>query len=722
MKITVEQALLHADSHAHKGNVAKAEKLYMLILQAAPNNERARQGLASVSAQNSEAVQPTPQSPPQDAIDELVDLYNQKQYERVVERAKDLTEKYPKAFIVWNFLGAALYGLKHTENAFKAFEKVVAINSNFPDAFNNIAIIYNDNFDYTSAIKASTKAIALNSNYANAYNSLGNALMGLGHWDQAFRAYSMAVTKKSDYTSAYNNMGIILKEQGKLDEAIHYFRKALSCNPNKPGTYNNLGNTLRLKGALETAIDSYIKALLLKPDYVIVETQLLHQKQHICDFEISSHLTEASSRLGITTDAVPPFSTLSWVDNPNEQQLRSEKWASERYRQEPLLLPARPTIRPERIKVGYFSADFHDHATMYLMAGLLREHNKEEFELFAYSYGCSKSGNWRKKAEDDIDFFYDVTDCSDRAIVDLARSHGLDIAIDLKGYTQHSRSGIFQFRVAPIQMNFLGYPGTMGADFIDYIIADPIVIPDDQREFYSEQVIYLPHSYQPNDDTREIADTQTTRSDFGLPEDAFVLCCFNNNYKISPREFGIWMRLLDQIDGSVLWLLKSNKWAEQNLRKETELRGVAPERLVFAERSPHTDHLARHRHADLFVDTFNCNAHTTASDALWGGLPVVTKQGKQFAARVAASLLKAVGLPELITETEEDYERLIIELARQPKRLSAIKAKLAKNRSSEPLFDTKRYTRNFERGLKAAYDLYFEGKQPADIWVSEDEV
>ncbi len=447
---------------------------------------------------------------------------------------------------------------------------------------------------------------------------------------------------------------------------------------------------------------------------------MLHQRQHICDFTVGEQLKEASYRLGIETEAVTTFAALPWEDNPSYHLLRANRWSREKYTQSPRPLPARPKTRSERIKIGYFSADFHDHATMYLMAGVLRQHDRSAFETFAYSYGRSKSGEWRKRAENDVDHFFDVTDQSDRQIVDLVRSHALDIAIDLKGFTAYTRSQLFQYRLGPIQINFLGYPGTMGAEFIDYIIADPVVIPAEQRQFYSEKVVYLPHSYQPNDNERPISTSNTTRSDVGLPEDSFVFCCFNNNYKISPTEFDIWMRLLHKVDGSVLWLLRSNEWAERNLQNEAAARGIDPSRLVFAPKMPHSEHLARHKHADLFIDTFNYNAHTTASDALWAGLPVVTKQGKQFAARVAASLLKAVGLPELITETEEEYEELITELTEHPEKLAKIREKLKENRITNPLFDTARYTRNFERGLTQVYDLYLNSKEPEDIIVTEN--
>jgi predicted O-linked N-acetylglucosamine transferase (SPINDLY family) len=351
------------------------------------------------------------------------------------------------------------------------------------------------------------------------------------------------------------------------------------------------------------------------------------------------------------------------------------------------------------VRLGYFSADFHDHATMHLMAGLLREHDRARFEIHAYSYGRTPGGAQREALLGRVDHFADVADLSDRAVVELARGHGLDLAIDLKGYTRNGRSQLFAHRLAPVQVSYLGYPGTSGADFFDYLIADAVVVPDAELAHYSERVVRLPHSYQPNDDRRAIAPAQTTRARFGLPETGFVFCCFNQNYKIGPREWAIWMRLLQRVDGSVLWLLRSNKWAEANLRRAAKQAGVAPTRLVFAGRLHHAEHLERHRHADLFIDTFNVNAHTTASDALWAGLPVVTRPGRQFAARVAASLLTAIDLPELIAESDEAYETLILDLATDPARLAAIRAKLAANRLTAPLFDTVRYTRDFESAL-----------------------
>jgi len=321
----------------------------------------------------------------------------------------------------------------------------------------------------------------------------------------------------------------------------------------------------------------------------------------------------------------------------------------------------------------------------------------------------------RQNLINSVDVFDDVSQMSDRDIALLARQDEIDIAVDLKGYTHKSRTGIFAFRAAPIQINYLGYPGTMGANFIDYLVADSTIIPKEYRNYYSEKIIYMPHSYQPNDNNRLISKKEITKSDMGLPEDSFVFCCFNNSYKITSVEFDIWMNLLKKVEGSVLWLLKTNKWAQTNLRKEAEKRGVNQDRIIFAERLPQAEHLARQKLADLFIDTFNVNAHTTASDALWGGLPVVTKAGKGFAARVTASLLNAIELPELVTENEKAYEDLILELALNREKLSKIKGKLVMNRISKPLFDSEMYTKNLENGYQQVYQNFINGNKPKTI-------
>ena len=308
---------------------------------------------------------------------------------------------------------------------------------------------------------------------------------------------------------------------------------------------------------------------------------------------------------------------------------------------------------------------------------------------------------------------------NDLEVLSLTRNENIDIAVHRNGYTKNHRTKLFSYRLAPIQINYLGYPGTLGTDFIDYIIADQTIIPKKYRNYYAEEIIYMPNSYQPNDNKRPISDKKITKKDMGLPEDGFIFCSFNHNYKITSEEFDIWMQVLKKVQPSILWLLKSNKWAEQNLKKEAEIRNVDPNRLIFAKKLPHDEHLARLKLADLFIDTFNVNAHTTASDALWAGLPIVTKLGEGFAARVSGSLLNAIGLSELITNNKKDYENLILELASNPEKLQVVKEKLSINRYSKPLFDTELYTKHLESGYQQAYQLYLNKKKSETIYIKQ---
>ncbi|WP_054109065.1 tetratricopeptide repeat protein [Novosphingobium sp. AAP83] len=691
----------YADAYYNMGNALKAQGKLDEEIAAY------RQALA-INPRNAEALNNTGNAlKDQGKLVEAISAYR---------RAVEIKPTYADAFFN---MGIALNQQGKLEEAMAAYRRSLDIRPIFADAYYNIGIVLKAQDKLEEAISAYKRAIDIRPAYSEAYFNLGNALNEQGRNEDSIIAFQRALEIQPTYAEAYNNLGNRLKDRGKLAEAISAYRNALEFKPAYAEAYNNMGNALKDQGKLDEAIASYRRAIEIKPTYAAAEAHLLFQCQHTCEWDGHEWLKEISARLGIQTDAVPPFALLSANDNPAEQLERAKTYALEQYKLQPKPLPAKAATKPERIKVGYFSADFHNHATMYLMAGLLREHDRSQFEVFAYSYGPDKSGDLRRQAESGVDHFFDIADLADRQVVAMGRSHGLDIAIDLKGYTQNTRTEIFQHRLAPIQINYLGYPGSLGADFFDYIIADPVVITDEQRTYCSENVIYLPHSYQPNDNMRPISATVTTRADFGLPEEAFVFCCFNNNYKIGPQEFDIWMRILKRIDNSVLWLLRSNSWAESNLRKEAQKRGVEPSRIVFAEKLPHPEHLARHKHADLFIDTFNYNAHTTASDALWGGLPVVTKKGRQFSACVAASLLAAIGLPELITNSDEEYEKLIVDIALDRDKYLKINQNLGVNRAKEPLFDTKRYAKNFERGLRQAYEKFWEASSHEDIWVRD---
>jgi predicted O-linked N-acetylglucosamine transferase (SPINDLY family) len=434
----------------------------------------------------------------------------------------------------------------------------------------------------------------------------------------------------------------------------------------------------------------------------------------ICDWSgLADSLKTVSKKVMEGKKFSTPFGMLYLSDDISLHKKSSEVYIKHRHPYNDALGPILKYANKEKIRVAYFSADFHNHATGYLIAELFELHDKNQFELIGFSFGPITNDDMRIRLEKSFNKFIEVGGLSDVEIAKLSRDLNIDIAIDLKGFTQHSRTGIFANRAAPIQVNYLGYPGTMGADYIDYIIADKILIPGYLQSFYKEKVVYLPHSYQVNDRKRVISNKQFTRSELGLPERGFIFCCFNNNYKILPSTFAGWMRILKIVEDSFLWLLQDNAWVINNLKNEAQKQGVDPNRLLFADRMPLPEHLARHCQADLFLDTFPCNAHTTASDALWAGLPILTMMGQSFASRVTASLLTAISLQELITDTQEKYEALAIELAMNPQKLLDIKFKLANTRLSTPLFDTPLFTKHVESAYIQMYDVY-KANLPSD--------
>ena len=615
--------------------------------------------------------------------------------------------------------------LKHYQsgNLNETIKLALSLTKNFPNhsfAWKALALSYEKTGKILKSLDANQKAKEINPLDAEIHNNLGNVLRKLEKFDEAQNSYRQAILLKQNYTEVYYNLGNLLKELSRFDEAEKNYNQAIKFRPNFAEAFNNLGILLKELSRFDESIVKFKESLKINPELATAKAEVFFLEASIGDHSNFKNLDKESSRLGISTKSIEPFPALSWHDNPEKQLKRSKLYATENFKEIKVFKSNKIKSLNNKIKIGYFSYDFYNHATMYLISGMLANHNHSIFEIFIFSYGPNKDDIMNKKARDFADHYIDISGLSINEILKITEKLKLDIAIDLKGYTKKSLTKIFQYRIAPIQINFLGYPGTLGVDFIDYIIADPIIIPEDQKHFYHEKIIYLPHTYQPNDNKREIADLALKRSDFNLPDKGFVFCCFNQMYKISPIEFNIWMRLLKKVNHSVLWLIKSNKWVEQNLSKEAKQQGIDPSRIVFAEKLSHSKHLARHKHADLFLDTFNYNAHTTASDALWAGLPIVTKQGKQFSARVASSLLTACGLPELITKNEKEYEELIYELATNPKKLKTISLKLSENKKSKPLFNTKQYTNNFENGLQKTYDLYFNGEHPKDIFVSEN--
>ncbi len=615
-----------------------------------------------------------------------------------------------------NNRGVALQQLKRFEEALDSYARALKIKPDYAEAHSNRGNTLRELKRFEEALDSHARAIK--ADQPRAHNNLGVTLQALKRFDEALDSYTRALKIDPDYAEAHNNRGVTLQELKRFDEALDSYARALKIKPDYMEALNNRGVTLRELNRFEEALDSYSRALNIQSDGDWLYGTWLHARMQLCEWRsFESHIADLAAKIQQGRKITLPFSLLALIDSLTLQRQAAETWVREQYPPSRVLPPLGKHPRGERIRIGYYSADYHGHATAYLMAELFERHDKERFELLAFSYGRDEHDDMRKRLAAAFDRFLDVRTKSDIEVARTSRELRIDIAVDLKGFTQDARTGIFSCRAAPIQVNYLGYPGTTGAPYIDYIIADQMLIPQKSRQHYSEAIVHLPHSYQANDRRRPIADKQFARADLGLPSTGFVFCCFNSSHKITPDTFDGWMRILKRVEGSVLWLLMGNKTAAENLRSEAWARDVDAGRLIFAAPMPLPEHLARHRAADLFIDTLPYNAHTTASDALWAGLPVLTRMGESFAARVAASLLCAIGLPELVTTTQAHYESTAVELATHPDRLAELKDRLHRNRLTMPLFDTASFARHLENAYTQMYERHQADLGPAPIYV-----
>jgi predicted O-linked N-acetylglucosamine transferase (SPINDLY family) len=595
-------------------------------------------------------------------------------------------------------------------------KQALNLEPNNPHSLRLLGVVAAQRADYEKAIEFFSAAIQIAPEIAVAYSNLGNVYVRLRQFDQALRAYEQAAGLDPHDAEIWSNAGIVFFELKRFEESIDFYDKALAIEPNYAEALCNKGNALNELKRYGEAIACYEKALSINPNIDWAPGVWMHLKLKVSSWgSLEDNLQVLLAKITAGEKVCNPFPLLAMSDDPMFHRQASAIFAHYQYPANPALGNIPKRSKGKKIRIGYFSADFHNHATGYLLAELIELHDKNQFELIGISFGPSQSDEMRVRLEKSFDQFIDTSAMSDMEIAQLSRKLKIDIAIDLKGFTQNCRTGIFAYRAAPIQVNYLGYPGTMNADYMDYLIADKTLISQELQQAYSEKIAYLPNSYQANDRKRVISDKVFTKAELGLPEQGFVFCSFNNNFKILPAIFGGWMRILRAVEGSVLWLYEDNETAAHHLRQEAEKHGVNPSRLIFAKGMSLAEHLARHRLADLFLDAFPCNAHTTASDALWAGLPVLTLMGNSFASRVAASLLNAIGLPELITRTPQAYEALAIELASNPEKLRNLKQKLASNRLTTSLFDTPQFTKDLERIYAHMYERYQSDLQQEHI-------
>lgn len=618
-----------------------------------------------------------------------------------------------------NLLGAIALRNGDAAAAADWVAQAIALRPDIAGYYANLAWILAALGQRKEAITNCRQAIALKPDAPDFHFQLGNLLLQERRPEEAAASFRDALAHRPEYAEAHGNLGVALKQQGKLEDAIASYQRALALDATLADAAFNLGSALQSLKRYDEALPCYGQAMTFMPADARIFGNFVNLKDQICDWsdwEENHRRLSAYVRAGA---AISPYQIVTASGDPADQLACARRYSRQLVSGPPLWRGQ--TYEAGKIRLGYLSANFGEHATSYLIAELIEKHDRSRFEVVGFSLVPEGRGTMGRRLADAFDDWIGVHDRSNDEIARRIRASGIGIALDLDGYTTTARpdtagrAGILARRPAPVQVNFLGYPGTMGADFIDYIVADPFVAPLEQEAYFAEKLVHLPDCYQPNDTKRAIAERNPSRAACGLPADGFVFCCFNNNYKVTPAVFDIWMRALMATSGSILWLLHDNEPAEHNLRKEASARGVDASRLVFAPRLPLAEHLARHRLADLFLDTLPCNAHTTASDALWAGLPLVTCAGRTFASRVAGSLLHAVGLPELVTDSLEEYEALVLKLAREPAMLRDLRLRLERNRGCAPLFDIDRYRRHIEAAYERMWELYRRGEPPVSF-------
>jgi predicted O-linked N-acetylglucosamine transferase (SPINDLY family) len=755
----LQQAIgLHRGGH----DFDRAEKTYRLVLDAAPRHFDANYLLGLLYLQTGkfskakrhfeQAIKINPNAA--HALNELgnalIELDRAAEALAYYDRATALDPAFAEAH---NNRGRALESLGRFDEAILSFSKAIEAKPGNAPAFYNLGNCQRNLKQFQAALASYDRAIAVRPTYFEAHINRGNTLLDMGRADLALAAYDAAISINPSFALAHYNRARALTELKQFDAGLAACERALALAPDTAEAWiargNALHNLTRYEDSLgsfdralaidsnaadgwlgraialrnlkrhEEAADAFVRLLRVAPEHHDAKGELAFEKLTICHWDGLADL-----RRSIDDDvragklAVTPFAYQALSHSAGDLQLCARAFVEKEFPAAAVPLCDGGPYRHDRIRIGYMSGDFRQHAVAMLIVECFERHDKREFEIVAFDTGTDDGSGMRRRIEAAVERIVDIRGLSDVRAAEEIKRNEIDILVDLTGYTGAARVGVLAQRPAPVQVNYLGYPGTLGATYVDYILADHVVIPPEDERYFTEKVVRLPDAYQCNDRKRAVADRTPTRADTHLPENGFVFCCFNNNYKITPDVFGIWMRLLKAVDGSVLWLLRDNASAARNLQSEAERQGIAKERLVFAPNAALPDHLARHRLADLFVDTLPYNAHTTASDALWAGLPVLTCSGTAFAGRVATSLLQAAGLPELITSSPEAYEELALELARQPDRLAALKEKLARHRLTCALFDSVRMTRHIEVAYRTMWQRQQNGEAPAGFAVA----
>ena len=687
-----------------------------------------------------------------EAFNNLGNVFKElEQNDAAVQSYKDALLINPEYVEAQFSLGIMLQDLGNPEAAIECYEAVLSIMPNFADAYNNLGTSFLDLGQFNEAVRSYKSLLKIKPESVEAINNLGIAFYKLHQFEDAIECYERAISFQSDFAETYNNKGIVLLDLGQFKKAANSYKQALKISPDFFEAINNLGIAFYKLHHFDDAIDCYEKAISFKPDFVdayanlasvlkdlkrfdealeIYESEIiqnsnldfilgeiLYIKMHLCIWDdLSIRLNELTNKINNGEKVISPFILLALIDDPEIQRKAAEIYIDNKFQNNDVLPSIGDYSKHSKIRIGYFSADFREHPVSSLTAELYEAHDRNQFEIYAFSFGPNTNDEMNLRIKAGVDHFHDVQSMSHKEIVMLSRSFEIDIAIDLGGFTQNARTEIFAMSVAPIQASYIGVLSTMGADYYDYLLAGQGMIPEINQKYFTEKIVYLP-SYQVNDSKELLPDKTFTKRELGLPEKGFVFCCFNHTYKITPAALDSWARILAEVKESVLFIYVDNDIAKTNLIKEIVTRNINADRLIFGERLAKSDYLARYKAADLFLDTRPYNAGTTGSDALRMGLPVLTLEGNSFNSREAATILRSINLPELITSSDKEYESLAIELGNNPEKIKLIKEKLVSNLSISPLYNTPLFTKNLESAYTKMYHRYKQGLKPDHIYL-----
>ncbi len=658
-----------------------------------------------------------------DNINEILNLVKLNKFEEAQNKCEQIQSKLSKNIQFLNLYAYIFFNLKNYDQAINFWTKAITIDPKFADGLNNLGNAHSKINKFDEAINYINKALKIKPDFFESYFTLSEIFYKQNKFKETLLNLNQALKLKPDHLLTIKNKIEVLTQMNKKEELLKFLNEVIAYHPQNTEFYSEKAKVLSSMGMRAQSINTYKTIYMLDPDFPDVLGSIVSDKLSNCEWDgLEKDFVDIKKKINEEKDVADPFTVSLLFDSADLQNKSAKIWIKQ-YRVFEEFKKSSNLNNKKTINLGYFSADFRNHPVGHLISKILETHDKSKFDLYGFYFSDKKeeSDQYYQRIKKAFKKFYHVSDMSDSEIISLSKKLNIDIAVDLMAHTGSfenvSRFGVFHNKCAPIQINFLGYPGTSASKSIDYIIADKIVIPEKNKKFFSEKIIYLPHSYQPSERIRTLSEKKITKEELSLPQNEFIFCCFNTNKKILPNTLKLWSEILKEIPKSILWLLSNNENFKKNIKFEFEKKNVNPQRIIFSEKAPIHEHLNRIKHADLFLDTFPYNAHTTCSDSIWAGVPLLTIEGQSFQSRVAASLLKTSGLDELIAKNEDDYIKKAVYIAKNEDYLNSLKNKLKNSRDTNPLFDTKTFTKNIEKAFSVVLDRYIKNEEPTDIYL-----